>query len=115
MLARSLRAVGATSAVLSLAGCALDLSLPDGSTSVTNKSSQTIRLTGNCVPDDAQTLGPGQTDSDLYSGADCRVDNGDGQSGVLGCLTLTADHTDLTLAALRPILGPDDCWGGASR
>jgi hypothetical protein len=115
MLAWSLRVVGAASSVLILAGCGTDVRVPDGTTSVTNTSSQTIRLTGNCVPDHAQTLGPGETDSDLYAGADCRVDNGDGQAGVLGCLTLTAQHTDLTLSALRPISGPDDCWESGSR
>ena len=115
MLVSSLRIVGAASAVLLLVGCGADVTLPDGNTSVTNRSSQTIRLTGNCVPDDAQTLSPGETESNLYAGADCRVDNGDGQAGVLGCLTLSAEHTDLTIAALRPVSGPSDCWRSAGR
>lgn len=105
----------AVGCALVLAGCGLDFNLPDGSISVTNRTAETIRLTGSCVPDDAETLEPGDTDTNLYAGADCRVDNGDGLDGVLGCLTLTSKHTDLTMEALRPVTGRDDCWGSGSR
>ena len=98
-----------------VAGCGSDVTLPDGGTSVTNRTERTVRLTGNCVPDDAQTLAPGDTDTNVYAGADCRVDDGDGMDGILGCLTLSARKTDLTMAALRPISGEADCWGDGRR
>jgi hypothetical protein len=108
-------ALAAIGSLFALLGCSVDLSLPDGGTSVTNRTKIEIRLSGNCVPDDPQTLEPGDTDNDVYAGADCRVDNGDGEDGVLGCLTLRQKHTDLTLDALLKITGPDDCWGGGRR
>lgn len=110
-----MRGLMALGCVLILVGCGLDFNLPDGSISVTNRTTGAIRLTGNCVPDDAETLEPGETDTNLYSGADCRVDNGDGLDGILGCLTLRTKHTDLTIEALRRITGPDACWGSGSR
>lgn len=113
--ARRFGALAVLGCLLVLLGCSVDSTLPDGGTSVTNRTNIEIRLTGNCVPDDPQTLEPGDTDNDVYAGAECRVDNGDGEDGVLGCLTLRHTHTDLTLDALRQIRGPDDCWGGGVR
>jgi hypothetical protein len=108
-------ALAAIGPLLALLGCSVDLNLPDGGSSVTNRTEIEIRLSGNCVPDDPQTLEPGDTDNVVYAGADCRVDNGDGEDGVLGCLTLRQNLTDLTREALRKITGPDDCWGGGRR
>lgn len=92
----------------SLAGCA---SLPSGDTNVTNRTSTTIRISGNCTPDDAALLGPGESDSFVYLGSQCRIDNGDGLNGMLGCVTLKAAHTDITPADLQRPPGPNECWG----
>ncbi len=82
---------------------------------VTNKTNYTIRLTGNCVPDDAHELAPGGTDKDLYLGAQCRVDNGDGLNGMLACVTLKTAHTDITAGDLQDPPGPNECWGSGTR
>jgi hypothetical protein len=94
-------------AVLGLASC----NDPRADVTVTNRTNQTIRLTGNCVADDPHTLEPGMTDDYLYLGAQCRVDNGDGLHGMLACITLATSHTDVTQADLRDPPGPDACWG----
>jgi hypothetical protein len=95
-------------AVVLLNACS---ALPTGNTTVTNGSGEMIRVTGNCVPDDAQTLMPGQTTNDAYSGAQCRIDDGDGLHGVLACVTLSVAHTDITRADLKQPPRPDQCWG----
>jgi hypothetical protein len=97
----------------SVEGCGLTTGSAD--VTLTNDTGQVIRVTGNCTDADASELRPGQTVNMLYLGADCRIDNGDGLHGVLGCVTLSEKHTDLTRADLRPIAGPEDCWGGGTR
>jgi hypothetical protein len=112
-IVRRVGSVLALVVLLSLSAC--DFSTPSADVTITNDTGQRIRVTGNCVVDDPHDLAPGVTDSMLFLGADCRIDNGDGLDGVLGCITLTETHTDLTLADLRPISGADDCWGGGTR
>jgi len=95
-------------AVAGVAACS-DTS-PD--VTVTNRTDQTIRLSGGCVADnDAYTLGAGETSNDFYPGSQCRIDNGEGLNGMLGCVTLKSAHTDVTPADLRNPPGPDECWG----
>lgn len=98
-------------ALVALTGC----SDPSASVTVTNRTGQTIRLTGNCVADDPHTLDPGVTDNELYLGAQCRVDNGDGLDGMLACITLKTAHTDITASNLRDPPKPDQCWGSGTR
>lgn len=108
--------VASAASILASSGCALDFSTPNGTVSVINSTGRTLRLTGNCVPDDAQTLSPGASDSDIYPGSECRVDDGDGLHGVLGCLQVgSRGQTVLTEKALRRIVGPNDCWQAGSR
>lgn len=82
---------------------------------VTNRTNQSIRLTGNCVADDAYLLRPGEAANQFYRGAECRIDDGDGLNGMLGCVRLTARHTDVTQADLRNPPSPDQCWGSGTR
>ena len=84
--------------VLTLVGCS---DMPYGSTTVTNGTGEMIRVTGNCVSDNALTLMHGQTTNDVYLGAQRRIDNGDGLHGMLACVTLSAAHTDITPADLK--------------
>lgn len=105
--------LGAVVIGLLSAGC--DFSMGDPNVTLKNETGQEIRVDGNCVTDDPHSLGQGQTDNYLYLGADCRIDNGDGLDGILGCVTLTHQHTVLTLAKLRRITGPNDCWGSGTR
>lgn len=93
---------------VSVAGCA---SLPSGHVTVTNRTGTAIRITGGCTPDDAAFLRPGESDSDVYLGSQCRIDNGDGSKGMLGCVILKVPHADITPADLRHRPGPNDCWG----
>jgi hypothetical protein len=103
---RAIVALGLT--VAGLAACS-DTS-PD--VTVTNRTDRTIRLSGNCVADnDAYTLAPGETSNDFYPGSQCRIDDGDGLKGMLGCVTLKSSHTNVTVADLRDPPGPDQCWG----
>lgn len=99
---------------LLLSGCSENVD-PSPAVTVTNHTTMTIRISGNCVADDPHTLAPGVTDNELYLGAQCRIDNGDGLNGVLGCITLKAAHTDITAADLRNPPGPNDCWGAGDR
>ncbi|WP_425955806.1 hypothetical protein [Xylanimonas sp. McL0601] len=106
---------GAATAVLTVALLGLTAcNTPSLDVTVTNRSTQTIRIGGNCVADDPHTLEPGDSDSAYYLGAQCRIDNGDGLDGMLGCVTLATAHTDLTDADLRDPPGPDDCWGSGT-
>jgi len=82
---------------------------------VTNRTNQSIRLTGECIDEDAYTLRPGETANQFYEGAECRIDDGDGLNGMLGCIRLAASHTDVTQADLRNPPSPDQCWGSGSR
>lgn len=94
----------------------MDTRLPDGSVSVINETGSTVRLTGNCVPDDAQTLNNGDKDSDVYPDSQCRVDDGDGLDGLLGCLQVgTSGTTTLRQSALTRIRNADDCGAGGRR
>lgn len=108
---QSIRVALGVVAMVSVAGC----SDPSALVTVTNRTGQTIRLTGSCVADDPHTLDPGETDTGLYLGADCRVDNGDGVTGMLACITLNTAHTDITVGALRNPPGPGQCWGSGTR
>jgi len=98
------------SAAVTLTGCS-GQPLPDGTTTVKNLTGEMIRVTGNCTPDDAQTLMPGDTTNDVYLGAQCRIDNGDGLDGMLACVTLSTRHTVITAADLKDPPSPDQCWG----
>ena len=95
------------------AGC--DFSMGDANVTLTNATGQVIRMTGSCIRDDPHTVNPGEMDNYLYLGANCRIDNGDGLDGIPGCVTLSHRHTALTMAKLRKIAGPDDCWGSGKR
>jgi hypothetical protein len=88
---------------------------PSPNVTFTNKTNETVRLTGNCVADDAHELAPGATDNDLYLGAQCRIDNGDGLNGTLACVTLKTAHTEITASDLHNPPGPNDCWGSGTR
>lgn len=92
----------------SVVGCA---ALPNGQTTVTNRTSTTIRISGSCTPDDASPLGPGEIDSDVYRGSQCRIDDRDGLKGMLGCVALKSVQTDITAADIQRPPGPDECWG----
>lgn len=83
----------------------------DSDVSLTNGTHQTIRITGDCTEDDAFFMSPGQTvTAAFYADSYCRIDNGDGLDGMLGCVRLTSAHTTVTLADLRRPPGPNDCW-----
>lgn len=86
----SLITVGGVPAALSGCGDA-----PDGATTVVNMTNQNIRLTGDCV-DDPVSLAPGESSKWFYSGSECRVDDGDGVNGLLGCLHLNHHHIAVT-------------------
>ncbi|RNL81110.1 hypothetical protein [Nocardioides marmorisolisilvae] len=97
---------------IGMSGC----SEPSPNVTVTNKTGQTIRLSGNCIQDDAYELDPGESSNDFYLGAQCRVDDGDGSmKGMLGCVTLKTAHTDITPSMLRDPPKPDECWGSGTR
>jgi hypothetical protein len=111
-LVRFRRVAGA--AALALAVCTgCSNASPD--VRVTNSTTQTIRLSGNCIDDDAYMLSPGATVNGFYLGAQCRIDNGDGRDGMLGCVTLKAKYTDIAQADLRNPPGPNQCWGSGTR
>lgn len=96
--------------VLTLTAC--NMPEVDSEVSLTNGTQQYIRITGNCTDDDAIDMSPGQTVRDaFYADSYCRIDNGDGLNGMLGCVKLASAHTQVTLAELRRPPGPNDCWG----
>lgn len=100
--------------VLIVVACAVALAAcrdVDPSVTVTNSTQETIRVTGNCIQDDAYMLAPGQTVNQFYLGAQCRIDDGDGLHGMLGCVTLKTRHTVITVKDLRDPPGLDQCWG----
>lgn len=88
-----------------LAGCR-DVS---PSVTVTNRTHQTIRVYGPCIQDDAYELSPGETVNQFYFGAQCTIDNGDGLKGILGCVTLRTQHTNITQADLRDRPSTEQC------
>lgn len=108
---RLAQSVAALATMTALVAC----SDPSPDVTVTNRTRETIRLSGNCVPDDPYTLDPGETSGSFYLGAQCRIDNGDGLNGMLGCVTLASAHTDVIPADLRHPPNPDECWGSGSR
>lgn len=76
--------------VLTLTAC--NVPEVDSEVSLTN-GPQTIRITGNCTDDDAIDVSPGQTVRDaFYADSYCRIDNGDGLNGMLGCVKLASAH-----------------------
>lgn len=103
-------------AALVVAACAVaGCSSPSADVVVTNRTGRTIRLTGSCVADDPHTLAPGTRDDYYYLGAQCRIDDGDGRHGVLGCVTLATRHTDVTRADLHRPPRPGECWKSGNR
>lgn len=99
----SLIAVVGVSAAIS--GCG---EMPDGTTTVVNRTNQYIRLTGECV-DDPVSLAPGESSNWVHGGSQCRVDDGDGLHGLLGCLHIDRRQIAVTRQTLARITASNQC------